>query len=239
MRQEFPAHPIWADPIFARADYLAFAKDVELSLLDVEEPEEVQIRKTLPAIAERLSILQQGLTREVNDWGAETRERLNRIEIRLGDLLEGRVSLTLHPTTRRTMITAPSGSATPASAAMTVRPAAAAALFSQEQPLPEPEPEPEPDQELEQKQLLQQQPPPLYVLSRAVTTVPQLWREWTHSEQVFYGRRKVIINEVRRRQAQGVSIGAAVEEVELVRQRGQLSLYRLYQLLNKQKKCAS
>jgi len=30
-----------------------------------------------------------------------------------------------------------------------------------------------------------------------------------------------------------------VEEVELVRQRGQLSLYQLYQVLNKQKKCAS
>ena len=263
MRQEFPAHPIWADPIFARADYLAFAKDVELSLLDVEEPEEVQIRKTLPAIAERLSILQQGLTREVNDWGAETRERLNRIEIRLGDLLEGRISLTLHPTTRHTTITASSGSATPASAAMTVRPAAAAALFSQEQPQPEPEPEPEQEQEQERLQLrLQPAPPPSYVLSRAVTTVPQLWREWTvgltggpsvqgledlygsrwrqkHSEQVFYGRRKVIIDEVRRRQAQGMSIGAAVEEVELVRQRGQLSLYQLYQVLNKQKKCAS
>ena len=51
MKQEFPAHPIWTDTIFARDDYLAFAKDVELLLLDVEELEEVWIRKTLPAIA--------------------------------------------------------------------------------------------------------------------------------------------------------------------------------------------
>jgi hypothetical protein len=41
MRQEFPAHPIWTDPVFRRDDYQAFAKDVELALLDVEEPEEV------------------------------------------------------------------------------------------------------------------------------------------------------------------------------------------------------
>ena len=57
MRREFPAHPLWADPLFGRDDYRAYEKDVELSLLDVEEPEELRIRKTLPAIAERLSIL--------------------------------------------------------------------------------------------------------------------------------------------------------------------------------------
>ena len=64
------------------------------------------------------------------------------------------------------------------------------------------------------------------------------WRR-KHSEQVFYGRRKVIIDKVRRRQAQGMSTGAAVEEVELVRQRAKLSLYQLYQLLNRPKKCIS
>lgn len=62
-----------------------------------------------------------------------------------------------------------------------------------------------------------------------------LWRQ-KHSEQVMYGRRKVIIDEIRRRQSQGISTGAAVEEIELTRQRGLLSLYQLYQLLNRQKK---
>jgi len=66
MRREFPNHLIWADPIFARDDYLAFTKDVELSLLDVEEPEEIQIRKALPAIAERLSMLHQSLGTSTN-----------------------------------------------------------------------------------------------------------------------------------------------------------------------------
>src|SRR5271156_6636686 len=100
MRQEFPTHPIWTDPVFRRDDYQAFAKDVELSLLDVEEPEEVQIRKTLPAIAERLSVLHQSLACDVNEWGVQTKERLDNIETRLGDLFEGRVSMTLNATHR-------------------------------------------------------------------------------------------------------------------------------------------
>jgi len=67
MRREFPAHPLWTDPLFGPDDYRAFVKDVELSLLDVEEPEELRIRKTLPAIKERLSILHQSLARDVNE----------------------------------------------------------------------------------------------------------------------------------------------------------------------------
>ena len=64
------------------------------------------------------------------------------------------------------------------------------------------------------------------------------WRP-KHSEQVMYGRRKVIIDEIRGRQARGITAGAAVEAVELIQHRGQLSLYRLSQMLNKQRKCAS
>ena len=64
------------------------------------------------------------------------------------------------------------------------------------------------------------------------------WRQ-KHSEAVLYGRRKVIIDEIRRRLARGITAGTAVEEVELVRQRGQMSLYQLYQMLNRLRKCAS
>jgi hypothetical protein len=39
MRREFPAHPLWTDSVLAWDDYQTFAKDVELSLLEVEEPE--------------------------------------------------------------------------------------------------------------------------------------------------------------------------------------------------------
>jgi hypothetical protein len=41
MKQKFPDHPIWADPLFARNDYAAFTDDVNISLLDVEEPDQI------------------------------------------------------------------------------------------------------------------------------------------------------------------------------------------------------
>ena len=224
---------------FRRDDYQAFAKGVELALLDVEEPEEVQIRKTLPAIAERLSVLHQSLARDINEWGVQTKERLDNIESRLGDLFEGRVSMTLSSTRR---VAAPAGCSTPASMT-TVTPfhclptsppnpasrspyptAAPAAAPGDDEPHFPPSPPPP--------------PPSSYVLSRTISTVPQLWREWTvgdgpsvqgledlygprwrqaHSEQVMYGRRKMIIDEIRRGQAEGINTGAAVEEVELIR----------------------
>jgi Centromere DNA-binding protein complex CBF3 subunit, domain 2 len=66
MRWEFPDHPIQADAIFEQDDYRAFAQDVELSLLDVDETEEIQIKKTLPVIAERFSTLHQSLARDIS-----------------------------------------------------------------------------------------------------------------------------------------------------------------------------
>jgi Centromere DNA-binding protein complex CBF3 subunit, domain 2/Transcriptional activator of glycolytic enzymes len=251
MRREFPDHPIWTDPIFARGDYLAFAKDVELSLMEVEEPEEVRVRKALPALAERLSTLHQGLTRDINEWGAETKQKLDGIQLNLADLLQGRISITLHAAPLPTA--AVSGPPTPASsAAMSFHSAPAS-----QPPTGASSPPPLPPLPPQHEQ--QQQQPPQYLLSRTISTVPQLWREWTvgfgggpsvqgledmygsrwrrkHSEQVFYGRRKVIIDEIRSRQARGTASGAAVEEVELVRQRGQMSLYQLYLMLNRQKK---
>ena len=61
-----------------------------------------------------------------------------------------------------------------------------------------------------------------------------VWRP-LQDERVFFSRRKVIINEIRTRQAAAASPLAAVEELELIRQRANLSLYGLYKLLNQKK----
>ena len=90
-------HPLWTDSVFERDDYQAFAQDVELSLLEVEELEEVRI-KTLPAVAECLSTLHQSLTRDINGWSVKTEEQLTQINAALGDLFGDRVALTLHST---------------------------------------------------------------------------------------------------------------------------------------------
>jgi hypothetical protein len=65
VRREFPDYPLWTESVFERDDYLAFTQDVELSLLEVGEPEEIQIRRTLPAVAERLSTLIRA-SRDIN-----------------------------------------------------------------------------------------------------------------------------------------------------------------------------
>jgi Transcriptional activator of glycolytic enzymes len=69
------------------------------------------------------------------------------------------------------------------------------------------------------------------LLSRTISTVPQLWREWTvgigkdlsvqglkalygvrwrrkHSDKTMYDRRKVIIDEIRRQEPGGISVGS-------------------------------
>jgi hypothetical protein len=39
---EFPSHPIWADPVFQRDDYKAFAEQLRWSIAqDVEQPEDI------------------------------------------------------------------------------------------------------------------------------------------------------------------------------------------------------
>ena len=58
------------------------------------------------------------------------------------------------------------------------------------------------------------------------------------SEKVMYGWRKVMIDEIRRRQAEGINAGAAVEKVELMRRRGRLSLHQPHHLLNRRKRSA-
>jgi hypothetical protein len=284
MKREFPAHPLWTDPIFERDDYQVFAKDVELSLLEIEEPEEVRIRKTLPAIAERLSVLHQSLTRDINEWGVKTKEQLANINATLGDLFEGRVSLTLHST--RTAIQPITATATATANVTTTTPSTTTAFTTfipptaptpvstttsfhsaQTSPLLSNITLPLPDVSLSSQLELHSSSSvidnnciaPQYLLSRTISTVPQLWREWTvglkggpsvqgledlygprwrsmHKESVLYGRRKVIIDEIRQQHTKGMSIGAAVENVELMRQRAGMSLHQLYLLLNGHKK---
>ena len=86
--------------------------------------------------------------------------------------------------------------------------------------------------------------------------MPDLWREWTcglggkpsiqsledtygaawrplQRERVKFCRRKVIIDEIRTRHANGTPLLKAVEEVELIRQRGKMGLHALSLVLQK------
>ncbi|KAF7630733.1 transcriptional activator of glycolytic enzymes-domain-containing protein [Aspergillus flavus] len=97
---------------------------------------------------------------------------------------------------------------------------------------------------------------PHYLPFRTAHTVPELWREWTcglggkpsiqsledtygaawrplQRERVKFCRRKVFIDEIRKRYASGTPLPKAVEEVDFIRQRGRMGLHVLSQMLQK------
>ena len=91
-------------------------------------------------------------------------------------------------------------------------------------------------------------------MCRTIQTVPDLWREWTvgwgsgpaiqtleqaygsrwrlsPTERVFFGRRKVIVDEIKRRTTSRMSAIVAAEELETVRRRLEKSLNSLIKWL--------
>jgi hypothetical protein len=242
LREQFPRHPIWRDPIFIREDYREFAEQMRCSLLNTETPEEVRLQQALPAIAQRLNVVRQDVSQVIHEWGRKAQKQLQEIGDHLNDIIAGRVAFTVRA------LDAP----IPASLdpLQSQRPATSADLNGMS-PLPGPFMSTLPN-------LDPFQPAPMYLLSRTIKTVPELWREWTcglgdnpsvqsleetygaawrpsQSERVMFSRRKVIIDEIYARNHGGTPLSAAVEELELVRTRGRLSLYGLYQLLRKEK----
>ena len=49
LRQRFPSHPLWTDPLFNGEEYRRFAARVEASLVDVVTPDELTMQKYWPA----------------------------------------------------------------------------------------------------------------------------------------------------------------------------------------------
>ena len=212
---------------------------MKYSLLNTETPEEVRLQQALPAIAQRLNTVRQDVSQVINEWGGRTQRQLQEIGDHLDDIIAGRVAFTVR--------------------ALDVPVLASMDPFKSplSSPLPEPLIPPPPTTTV--SNLDPFQPAPVYLLSRTIETVPDLWREWTcglgnkpsvqsleetygaawrplQSERVMFSRRKVIIDEIyRRNHEEGKSLNTAVEELELVRTRGRLSLYKLSQLLRKGK----
>jgi hypothetical protein len=243
LREQFPQHPIWDDPVFVRKDYQEFAVRIKCSLSNTETPEEVRLQQSLPMIAQRLNTMRQEVGQAINEWGGKTQRQFQEIGDHLDDIITGRVAFTVRALDM----------AVPASMDPFQTPLPAPAI-SRDQDLPDPLSLPLPSA---LSTLDPFQPAPVYLLSRTIKTVPDLWREWTcglgndpsvqtleetygaawrplQSERVMFSRRKVIIDEIyARNHDRGISLTTAVEEVELVRTRGKLSLYGLYQLLRK------
>ena len=266
MQEQFFDHSIWNDLLFARDDYKIFAQELKTCSLDKEEPQEILLRRTLPVIADRLNVVQQNLKQTMIEWSSRTHQEVLGLCTTVNDLLSGRLAITLQASSLSSdanfvVVSAFASTSiaqsisTSAVASVSVFPvvsaAAAAALASPSL------------SSYEDNETVSRPSPPLvppkYRLSRTIETVPDLWREWTIglnsnfsvqslkdtygaawrpalNERVFFSRRKAIIDEIRARQSAGINAAVAVEELELVRQRGKLSLHGLWKILNKNKK---
>lgn len=95
-RREFSAHPLWKDSLFVRDDYLTFANEVELSLLNVEKPDELRIRSVVPDIVNRISMTSENIVRSIQHHGSRNHQILESLHGRMEDFFAGKFSVTLH-----------------------------------------------------------------------------------------------------------------------------------------------
>ncbi len=245
---EYPSHPIWNDPIFHCDDYRAFRQQLEHSLAqDAKQPEEVQVRRTIPVVADQSSQLRQTVLTQIEQSKREILGRLDGFD----DFVQGRVPFVLTPMRNRPLSEAPqatlgvskaipeAGVAAPTTGVALDAAASTAAVDS-----------------------APTAGPPKYRLSRTVTTVPDLWREWTvglgggpavqaledsygprwrpsQEERVFFCRRKTIIDWVRtkRRERPNTEALAIVMELERFRLQQRASLAKLVVLLKQGHGC--
>jgi hypothetical protein len=218
---KFPSHPIWNDPIFHRNDYQLFRQQLERSIAqDAEQPEEAQIRRSVPAIADQLAQLRETVLSQIKRDKLEILGKLDAFD----DFVHGRVPLVLSPVLgedgRAVGAAASStGAGADADTAVTAAGAAGAAAGAAAEP-------------------------PAYRLSRTVSTIPDLWKEWTvglgsgpsvqsledlygarwrpsPEERVFFCRRKAIIDWIRTKQRSRPSAEPMVVVMELERFRRQ------------------
>ncbi len=63
--QEFSAHLLWKDSLFIRDDYLMFANEVKLSLLNVEKLNELCIQSVVLDIVNRISMISENIVQSI------------------------------------------------------------------------------------------------------------------------------------------------------------------------------
>jgi hypothetical protein len=201
-----------------------------------EDPQLVVIQKAMPAVCDRLRTIagavQAGL--EGNDSSIRRMEgRMLALENVVSDFSNGAFNLTFTPGSRRAQEQLPLSSL-PLPRLPTGGPSSG------------PMPAPTAIERLAPE-------PPTYQLSRGITTIPDLWREWTVGlggqlsvealderwgsrwrrgpEFQFYSRRKVIIDEIKRLVAGGKEAIDVVDSLEEQRLRSKASLSQVINAL--------
>ena len=201
-RNEFPQHPLWNDPVFRNRDYLSFARELELSVAqNVEEPQDMLIRRALPLLADRLTVFEQSFNQTTKQWAQKTYSEIRQLRTTVEDILTGRIPVRLQaPLPPFSGAASASASATPSESPTT---GPDTTPYATPDPSPRADPNPDPDSNPTVSSpilcgdasnsgagggliLLQgpeaTRPPssePPYRMSRTIQTVDDLWREWT------------------------------------------------------------
>ena len=135
---------------------------------DLEEPEEVRLRRVVPDIASRLNVNRQDIVRTVADHGQRNTQLLQQLSRQFDDLLGGRITLRFAPLDTLAPYRTNTTEAVSAEASddvATLQVAATALAAAPLAPAATP-PSYDPDS-----------PPPAYRISRTIVTVHDLWRE--------------------------------------------------------------
>ncbi|OJD18721.1 hypothetical protein AJ78_01258 [Emergomyces pasteurianus Ep9510] len=242
LQREFPDHPLWSDPLFVREDYKAYAIEVARAVETVVKPQEIQIQRDM--IADQLQNIRQEMLQRIDKWGHECQQLQQKMTQQISDLINGHVAFSVRAVPQNSMIELTTASAS--SPRDIVR-----SSMEPESNVPE-------SADMTAVLLTSSSKKNSYTHSRTIQSVPDLWREWTTGldggpsvrsledqggqwrksspkEQMMFSRRKVIIDEIYKRESSGMSIDAAVQSIELIRQRGRLSLNSLIKLLKRER----
>lgn len=87
---------MWHDRLFARSDYRQFAREVELSLINVEAPDEVRLRDAMPDVLNKLKLIREDIVRSVDHHGQRNYTLQESMHRGVHDFLSGNFSITIH-----------------------------------------------------------------------------------------------------------------------------------------------
>lgn len=172
LRAQYPEHSLWKLAVFRHPLYFSFASEVAGGLNENRDLDS-QIRTAMPILGQQVLNLNNTLTGQVAEGFKTQLEATAKLEGKINDFLEGKISFALTPVRTQQLLAV----ANSADASIPIDP--------QPRPSPMGPANPaavsfaSPSKESSSSRSIPGSPaPPIYTLSRNIHTVTDLWREW-------------------------------------------------------------
>lgn len=159
-----PAHMLWTHPVFRHEAWPAFALKVRCAETEKETPMEVQIQEVVPLIADSLRLHTSVVGGKVDFHGNQLSSQIDVVDSMLSDFFSGRIGLFAQPGPSATS-TIRLGQASASGRRVKETPPVAETSHTTSTAPPPPASAAEDEA-------------PRYTMSRQVSDVQQLWREW-------------------------------------------------------------